>query len=112
MNRSKNHILYEMYLSESGDDMVYIETKHLSLSHIVKYAELRNKLDINTSSAELVSLVTGGEKTIEDLTDKDFSLISSLKELASIEAELGLHYMGDTIHDAVKKIDEYHENKE
>ena len=108
MNRSKNHLLYELYLEELNAPEVFEKTQRHSLSHIVTFVEIYDQLRDGQTGQEIIKIATGKEiDSIEDMEDKDFSLYSSLKQLyrnvTSSEA--------DTLAEVITKIDTYHENK-
>ena len=42
--RSKNHLLYELYLEEAGAPDVFKATERFSLSHIVKFVDIYENL--------------------------------------------------------------------
>ena len=90
MNRSKNHLLFELYLEELGASDVYEATKHISLGHIVKWTNEGHEFPDN----------------IEDYSEKDFAISASFKELASFDDNEML-----AIESAVDKINHYHQNK-
>ena len=108
MNRSKNHLLYELYLEELNAPEVFEKTHKHSLSHIVKFVEIYDKLIDGQTGQEIIKIATGKDiESIEEMEDKDFSLYSSLKQLyrtvTSAEA--------DTLAEVIDKIDQYHEGK-
>lgn len=109
--RSKNHMLYELYLEESGHEGVYEQTKDFSLGHIVTFVTEYENLK-KGSTLEVVNITRSAAglskaKGVEELTDKDFSVVSSIEALRDL-----LHPTEvDVLKGVVRKIDEYHKNK-
>ena len=108
MKRSKNHILYELYLEELNAPEVFEKTSKHSLGHIVTFVEIYDKLTDGQTGQEIIKIATGNDiESIEEMGDKDFSLYSSIKNLyrnvTSVEA--------DILAEVINKIDQYHENK-
>ena len=89
MNRSKNHLLYQLYLEEEGYDSVFQKTSHISLGFIVDYF---NYGDLPSS--------------VDDYTERDFAKALAYKELEVLPAEELA-----AISHAIAKIDNYHENR-
>lgn len=89
MNRSKNHLLYELFLDEQGASEIFEKTKHISLRHIVGY-------------------VIGEElpDSVADYEEINFAQAAAYKELDKFDGE-----DFDRIAYAIHKINEYHENK-
>ena len=108
MNRSKNHVLYEMYLLEKDELALFTKTSRYSLGHIVKFVEIYNELRDGQTAKELMHIATGEVyDQPEDMSDKDFSLYSAIKGLwRTIDAS-----EVDILDDVIYQIDQYHENK-
>lgn len=90
-----------MYLDELENGAIYERTKSYSLSHIVKFANTYEDYQDGMTLPEVLG------QPIDDLSDQDFELISSLKELVDICDERDVK----DIQTAINKIDEYHKNK-
>ena len=106
--RSKNHILYELYLEEEGATDLFNMTGKFSLGHIVKFVDTYNEFSECHSKWERIEVLTGkGEKDIEDLTDQDFNMYSTVSFLhEKLEWD-----DFNTLSRVIQKIDNYHENK-
>lgn len=107
MGRSKNHLLFELYLEELGETALFEATKSYSLGHIIKFVENYEELD-GLRSYNIVSLVTGGTITsVSDMTNEDLDIYSSIKALLkALTPEDVL-----TLSVVFEKIDTYHEEK-
>ena len=108
MNRSKNHVLYELYLEEANAPELFEKTQRFSLSHIVKFVELYDQLRDGQTAQEILLLATGEHVgSIEDMNDRDFNLYSSFKHLyrstTSVEVDL--------LDEVITKINDYHASK-
>ena len=108
MKRSKNHILYELYLEEANAPELFEKTQRYSLGHIVKFVDIYDKLIDGQTGQQIIKIATDKEiESIEDMDDKDFTLYSSIKNLyrkvTSAEA--------DTLAEVITKIDNYHEKR-
>ena len=108
MQRSKNHLLYELYLEEANAPDLFEKTERFSLSHIVKFVEIYDKLRDGQTAQEILKIATGETiASIEDMSDKDFSLYSSLKNLYRNTTSSEV----DLLDEVIGKINDYHENK-
>lgn len=89
MKRSKNHLLYELYLDEAGFSDAFEATSHISLGHIVAW-------------------VDGDDlpPTVGDYTDKDFARAAAYRELDKLDEDAQAEIVA-----VIYKINEYHENK-
>ena len=89
MNRSKNHLLYELYLEEEGYTDVFDKTKHISLGHLVDFF-----------NEDLLP------DSIDDYSERDFAKAAAFKEIVKLEEEeLASVFL------AIEKINLYHEKK-
>lgn len=106
--RSKNHLLYELYLEEANSPDIFGKTERYSLSHIVKFVEIYDQLVDGQTAAEILKLATGEDiGSIEDMNDKDFNLYSSIKHLYRNLSSADV----DVLDEVITKINEYHANK-
>lgn len=105
--RSKNHILYELYLGEAGESALFNTTKHYSLGHIIKFVENYEHIE-GLPSTQVVSLASGEVVTsIDQMTDEHFSLYSSIMGLyEDLKAE-----DVTTLSVVIDRIDKYHEGR-
>lgn len=99
-----------MYLEEAGFPDVYQQTKNYSLKHIVMFADVYDENTQDMNSTELLEAATGESKSIDDLSDRDFSIIAALKELSGA-AKRSKHQFAQVIRETIGRIDEYHRNK-
>lgn len=106
--RSKNHMLYELYLTEAGAIDLFEKTERYSLSHIVTFVDIYDQLRDGQTAKEIIQIATGERiRRIEDMNDLHFSIYSSIKGLYSKLNALEV----DVIAEVIDKIDQYHENK-
>ena len=89
MNRSKNHLLYQLYLEQDDAEDLYFDTKHISLGHIVAYVK-EEKLP----------------EEIDTWDQKDFARAAAYKELDNFGADDFAK-----LYRVISKIDDYHANK-
>ena len=108
MNRSKNHLLYELYLEEADAPELFDKTQRYSLSHIVKFVEIYDQLRDGQTAKEIIKIATGNDiEEIEDMNDNDFSVYSSLKHLYRNTTSMEV----DILDEVIGKINKYHESK-
>lgn len=109
--RSKNHMLYEMYLSDIGGDDLFERTKKYSLSHIVTFTKIQSEID-GLSALEVINLarMSAGDAlvdSIDDVSNKDFSLADTIQNLDHETSD----YEVEMLRGVVDMIDEYHQNR-
>lgn len=105
-------MLYELYLEEAGHKNTYDKTKGFSLGHIVTFSEIYDLMADEPNTLELVNITRGLAgmpqiAEVSEMKDKDFSVVSSIKELNTILNDEDVEVLTDVIN----KIDEYHDNK-
>lgn len=106
--RSKNHLLYELYLEEVDAPELFDKTQRYSLSHIVKFVEVYDQLRDGQTAKEILKIATGKViNEIEDMNDLDFSTYSSIKNLYRNTTAIEV----DILDEVVQKINKYHESK-
>ena len=106
--RSKNHLLYELYLEELDAPEIFSKTERYSLSHIVTFVEKYDQLRDGQSAQEILKIIADKEiESIEEMEDKDFNMYSTVKHLYRSLSSADVDVLAEVIH----KIDQYHESK-
>lgn len=108
MKRSKNHILYELFLDEVGEEVIFDKTKSYSLGHIVTFVDVYEFLTDDQSAVELLKIATKREyESLEDVSNDDLNLYSSIRGLYSTLDSFEV----DTVNSVIERIDSYHANR-
>lgn len=103
-------MLYQMYLEEQGGKDTFEITKGFSLSHILAWAEVYEALKEDLGGSEVLALLNGESelKEVEDWTDPDFYIYSSVQDLNE--------QLGEEDHErisiAIERINKYHTGKQ
>lgn len=112
MKRSKNHILYELYLKEaSNGEELFEKTKDISLGFIRFYSN--HWIDVEDGNTDVIDVLNSYRASHrlepvsepEEFSDKDFHVYTSFSTLANLGEHMGL------VANVCDRINAYHQNR-